>query len=286
MNIFNLIRQSYIKFIRELFIIFISIVLAFLFDDYREFKNEKSSYKETLANFRDELLSDLNGSALDSFRISTDNSTRGWKFERLLNLLWLDSLIDAKKATMADFRFIIKEYLYTETFSGQEPSPLAKEIRTKFSEHVKSKLTLNQLNIYEAEKKNLLAQRSYLEKHQERLDDMISKTNPYYNFTKQDSLLFYSNEFIWRYKDIVDARKGEYRYERWLIQNRYRKVFNAVNKEMELIGLPMSGELKCILVAGFYKRFECENGRRINNGDSLNSIKHIVEQDRQTNKSH
>jgi hypothetical protein len=103
MKIGKIIPDKYLKSLRELFVIFISIVLAFLFDDYRENKNENNEYRKTLLNFTEELIDNIDGkrNSLDSFRVNSDNIHRGRKLERLLNLIWFESKIDNREATMA-----------------------------------------------------------------------------------------------------------------------------------------------------------------------------------------
>ena len=85
MQPFSHVFRRYARHLRELFVIFLSIVLAFFFEDYRETKNEKSQYLETLAAFRLELIGEIESkrTVVDSFRIAGDVSTRGEDFARL-----------------------------------------------------------------------------------------------------------------------------------------------------------------------------------------------------------
>ncbi len=280
MKIGDIIPDKYSKSIRELFVIFISIVLAFLFDDYRENKNQNGEYKKTLVNFTDELVDDIDSrrNHLDSFRVDSDNILRGQDLERLLDLIWFESKIDNKKATMADFEYLIKSEHLSADISGYGPSPLSEELRTKFGEQITNRHLVKWLRIYEEEMKTLLKVDQASSDSHELIDRIIEKTNPNYKFTIKDSLLIFSNEFIWRYKNIVTLRRATYHYEKWLVQERLKRVYGELFKELESQGLSLV-EYKCTTIDNFNLRFECENGRLIS-GDSLISIAEIVEMKR------
>ena len=104
------------------------------------------------------------------------------------------------------------------------------------------------------------------------------KTNPYQQFDKEDSLLFYSKEFIWNYKELVRMRKQEFYYYRYLVRKRLIRVLSGMNDELESMGLSMPPD-SC-LRTNYQARFRCENGRSLNESDSLQSIEKIVLEER------
>lgn len=278
MNPLKNLTNSYLKWFLELVVIFLSVVLAFFFDDYRENKNENSEYKKTLLNFTEELIDDIDGrrNDLDSFRVASNNIHRGRQLERLLNLLWFESKLDKREATMTDLEYLIKSRHLSADMNGYGPSPLSEELRTKFGEQIDNRHLVKWLRIYEQEMKNLLKVDQISWDAHVSIYKIIEKINPTYKFTIQDSLQIYSNEFIWRYKDIVMGRKEEYYYDKWLVQKRLKTVFEELSKELDSQELSLADN-RCATIDNFELRFKCENGRPINNTDSLKRIEDIVE---------
>lgn len=273
----KLTSANLLKFLRELTIIFISIVLAFLFDDYREHRNQIEDYRETLLNFQEEVLGTINQkSHIDSLRVASDSYNQGREFERLLNILWLDSLIDVRRAKLIDFEFMLRSnYLTADLYGGYGISPLSQEIQVKYGDQIINKELLESLRNYDEEMINVQRlQQTMLESHR-LLNQLIEKTNPYYKFNQKDSLIFYSNEFLWRLKDIVYLRKQEYSYKKLLYQRRFKRTLIEINKELNEHKIKVPDQI-CSTIDNYVKRFECENNRPIEDSDSLRTIKELV----------
>jgi len=283
MKFTDLVTEKYSRSIRELIVLFISIVLAFLFEDYRENKNENNAYKKTLVDFTEELIDDMEQRRImvDSFRVKSGFSGR--QQEDVLDLIWFESKLDSKTATMADVEYLISSgNLSPNIIIGNfGPSPLAEELRTKFSDQINNPNLVKWLRSYEAEMMILVRFNKLLQDSHESLNKMIEKTNPYFRYSKQDSLLVYSNEFIWRYKDIVRNRESELWYNKLLVENRLKKVYKELKKEYELQGLPLDGDHKCAGIDSFRERFVCENGRQNTPGDSLQTMSSLVKKKRE-----
>ncbi len=272
--------KRYVRLIPELVVIFLSVLLAFFVDDYRESKNEETQYKSDLSTFRLELIAEINDIkiSLDSFRVYKDPPYQGKLYIQLLNQIWLDSLIEKRQATMKDFRFIIESTNLVPILEQQVKSPLPEEIRIKYDEHIQSKRTIKWLRIYLQEMGILGGINQMLYDGGQSLNQLIKKTNPYLKFDKQDSALFYSKEFIWNYRDIVSIRRQQYFYSKYLIEKRLIDVLDGMNDELSYLGISTPSDL-CVR-SSYYKRFICENERPIIDSDSLLTIKEIVMKER------
>ena len=260
----------------ELLVIFLSVVLAFFFDDYRESKNEEAQYKSDLTIFRLELIAEITDIkiSLDSFHVYNDESYQGKLYKQLLKQTWLDSLIEIRKATMKDFKFIIETTNLVPNPEQQIKSPLPEEIRTKYDEHIKNTRTIKWLRIYLQEMGILEGVNQMLYDGGQSLNQLLKKTNPYLEFDKQDSTLLYSNEFIWNYRDMVSNRRDQYHYSKYLTEKRLIDVLDGINEELNDLGVSIQSD-SCVR-SNYYKRFSCENERSIINSDSLMTIKEIV----------
>jgi hypothetical protein len=270
-------KETYFKLLLELVVIFLSVVLAFFFDDFREARNEKIQYKTDLLTFRNELVSTVNDMSikLDTFTVQGDIAYRGTKFKRLVNLNWFDSLLRIRKASMNDFRYLTEsDYLIPE-FGEYNKIPLANEIRVKYTEYFNSKDLLNNLNIYEQEMKNLSNLNQVLVDSYKDLDRFLMKMDPYLNFDKQDSLLLYSKEFIWAFNSCNENYKSEFQFTKWLVQKRFIKVINSVNHELESLGVALPNDLNCYS-PDFPSRFECSNNRKIQIHDSISRVDNMT----------
>jgi hypothetical protein len=280
MNKTKLNWKRYLRLVPELLVIFLSVLLAFFVEDYRESKNEESQYKSDLVIFRLELISEINdlNFSLDSFRVSQDDSHRGALYKQLVKQLWLDSLIRRQKATTKDFRFVIET---TELIPKPEPiakSPLPEEIRTKYDEHIRSTRTIKWLRVYLQEKGVLEGMNRMLYDGGNSLSQLLQKTNPNLEFDRRDSALFYSNEFIWNYRSMVSARKQQYLYSKRLAQKRLIDVLDGINEELDELGVSVPSD-SCVR-ANYRQRFICEHKRPINDSDSLITIQEEVIRER------
>lgn len=264
----------------ELLVIFLSVVLAFFFDDYRESKNEEAQYKSDLTIFRLELIAEITDIkiSLDSFHVYNDESYQGKLYKQLLKQIWLDSLIKIRKATMKDFQFIIETTNLVPSPEQQMKSPLPEEIRIKYDEYIQNKRTIKWLRIYGQEMGILGGVNKMLYDGGQCLNQLLKKTNPYLKFDTQDSTLFYSKEFIWNYRDIVSIRKQQYRYSKYLVEKRFIDVLDVINEELNDLGISFQSD-SCVR-SNYYERFICENERPIIDSDSLLTIKEIVIKER------
>ena len=254
--------------------IFVSVVLAFLFEDFRESKNEKTHYRADLSTFKKELVGQIDnmGVKLDTFQTKDDLAYRGAKVKRLVNLMWFDSLLSNRTASMDDFRFLLKSNYLLPEFGGYNRIPLANEIRLKYTEHIRGKDLIKVLTIYDEEMNNLSLLNQEINDSYDELDKLIRKMNPFLNFDRQDSLLLYSNEFIWIYKYCAENYESEFFYSKWLVQNRLIMIINAVDRELESLGEKKQTDIKTCLSPNFYDRFECENNRKIQASDSVSRV--------------
>lgn len=276
-------QQRLPRHLIEFAVIFLSVVLAFFFEDFRESRNEKQQYKETLMIFGEDLQGFVEGlrKDIDTVRIANDWNNRGQVFEVLLNLLWIDSLIDIKEANLIDFRYII-ESEYLQYWNIPIPvSPLSEEIRTRHVEHSSRSIKAGVLGIYDMEMSELNSIEQRFLNYYSSLNEIIDKTDPYFIYDAQDSLLFYSDEFIWRFKRIVKLHEAEYYYMRYLVQNRFVKVLNVVVRELERLGTDIPEDIQCFNMDNIYERFECEKGRPLDlEKDTITGISDIVSQKR------
>lgn len=265
-------RQEYFKLLLELVVIFLSVILAFLFDDFRESRNEKSHYKTDLLTLRNDLVGEINNvtAKIDTFQIKEDVPYRGRKLKQLIHLLWFDSLVNIKKASMMDFRFLIENFLVPD-LGDYDKNPLANEILLKYSEQIIDKNSLDVLKIYIQEMNRLSLINNETNEAYKELEQFIRKMDPFMNFDKQDSGLLYSKEFIWAYKHYVGNHKDDFAYTRWLVQKRLIKVINGLNSELDNLGHKIKDDSNCYSPS-FNKRFECENERKIENSDSLSRV--------------
>ena len=269
------LKRSFLEFI----VIFLSVVLAFFFDDFRETKNEKEQYKEAFMI----LAEDINGfvvdlrKSIDTVRISTDYANRGEYLEFLLNLKWLDSLIDKEAATMNDFRYIIDD-AYLQYVNIPIPiSPLSDQIGTRHGEHASRRIKAAILRIYEMEMDHLNEIDTKFKRYYEEIFAFISKTDPSYNFNQADSLLFYSNEFRWQLKRIVNLHDYEFRYREYLVEVRFVKIFGVLEDEVNRLGIPIPESAKCYKNFQFPARWECENERKLDpEKDKIELIREMV----------
>lgn len=266
-------RQQYFKLLLELLVIFLSVVLAFFFEDFRESRNEKNHYKTDLLTFKEELVGQINNISvkLDTFQIKDDLQYRGAKVKRLVNLMWFDSLISNGTASMTDFRFLLKSSFLIPEFGGYNRIALASEIRLKYTEQIRDKNLIKMLSIYDEEMNNLSLISQGINDSYVELDKLVRKMNPFLNFNRQDSLLLYSNEFIWTYKNCVENYESDFLYSKWLVQKRLITIVHSIDKELENLGEINSNEKNC-LKPGFYDRFECENNRKIDASDSVSRV--------------
>jgi len=276
-------KQRIPRYIIEFTVIFLSVVLAFFFEDFRESRNEEQQYKESLMIFGNDLSEFVIGlrKNTDTVRIANDWANRGGYLELLLNLKWLDSLIDKKEATMTDFRYII-EGKYLQNINIPIPlSPLSEEIRTKHGKHASGSIKKRVLRIYEMEMNNLSSLEDEFNNYYSNLDEIIEKTDPHFSYDEQDSLLFYSNEFIWRFKKILRLHRGEYYYKRYLVEDRFVGILNAVTRELERLGAEIPVDMLCFKMDNIYELFECEKGRPLDlENDTITKISMIVTQKR------
>lgn len=281
MQAFSNVLRRHARHLRELFVIFLSIVLAFFFEDYREAKNEKSQYLETLAAFRLELIGELESkrNVVDSFRIARDIPYRGEDFARLQVLNWLDTLITSRQATMAHFRYVFSTGVFdTKLYGAYAPSSHAVELRTHYQEHIQSDDLERKLKIYEQEMTISLRLREVFEKYADALSAITRDADPDLQFTATDSLLFYSNRFIWAYRDLLHMRQSEYLYNSWLAYDRLFKVLEVVNQELEWQGQLPANAFDCLDMRSFQSYIECQKGRALTPADSLESLSKLVEQ--------
>lgn len=273
--------SRFLRLLAEFTVIFLSVVLAFFFEDFRESRNEKEQYIEAISMFAvdiEELIKGLYYET-DSFRVTPDNS-RGHLLEKILILNWFDSLLNQKNASMSDFKFIIESRLLgvpitTETYL----SPLVEEIRTKYGEYAHPGIKSRFLLRYEREMKNLSAIDFRLKEFSKYLQEIIMRTDPYYNFTDEDSLLFYSNEFMWSYRRYVNTHQYRYQYKRfWLAQPQKRliDIAEAVNAELDRYGAPTERIRKCYEIEDFIQRYTCWEDGFDPEKDSIISINSLV----------
>src|SRR6478736_6325451 len=255
--------RRYLRLLPELVVIFLSVLMAFFVDDYRESKNEEAQYKSDLSIFRLELIAELNDIkiSLDSFHVYGNETYRGKLYKQLVKHIWLDSLIKIKKATLKDFRFIIET---TDLVPGAEQlmkSPLPEEIRIKYDEHIRNTRTIKWLRTYLQEMGILEEINKTLYDDGQSLNQLLKRTNPYLEFDKQDSTLFYSKEFIWNYRNMVSIRRQQYLYSKYLAEKRLIDVLDGMNDELKEFGISTPPD-SCVR-SNYYKRFICENERPI-----------------------
>ena len=272
--------RRYIRLLPELVVIFLSVLMAFFVDDYRESKNEEAQYKSDLSIFKLELIADMNDvkKSLDSFNVYNDASYRGKLYRQLLKQIWLDSLIKTKKATLKDFQFIIETTDLVPKPELQMKSPLPEEIRIKYDEHIQDTRTIKWLRVYLQEMGALGGINEMLYDAGQSLNQLLKKTNPYLEFDKQDSTLFYSKEFIWNYRNMVSIRRHQYLYSKYLVEKRLIDVLDGMNDELKSFGISTQSD-SCVRF-NYYKRFICENGRPVIASDSLLTIEEIVIKER------
>ncbi len=208
---------------------------------------------------------------LDSFKVLKDQSYRGTELIDLLNLKWLDSLIDRKAASLNDFRYIINSLSLFSGSGGHLQSPLAGEIRVKYVEQIQKAKTSKFLRIYIEETNDLKDLDQNTNEAIKKLHEFIMKTDPYLKFDRQDSLLFYSKEFIWKYKEVVKSRKFRYSHLRWLAQHRLRQIVGAMNSELVDLGVGPDPNADCAEF-DFKKRFHCEYGEIVGEITSIPKI--------------
>lgn len=279
----------FLRLLAEFTVIFLSVVMAFFFEDFRESRNEKEQYVEALSIFQaelDEVLWTLHF-VTDSFKVSNGYLNRGGLYEKVLILNWLDSLMDQKNATMIDFKFMIEsKFLDEPTPSAVSISPLVDEIRTKYGEYAHNRIKSRFLPRYKEEMKRINGKSIRLDKYYTELNKIIRRTNPYLDYNEQDSLLFYSNEFVWLYKKIVNLRREEHEYKLWLAQHRLIGVIEAVNDELDRYGVLIPESAKCYKL-DFLGRFECWEGRSIESEmDTVKNIYNILTQRINEYKAH
>jgi len=266
---FNLIPKEYLKLLAELVVIFLSVVLAFFFDDYREKRSQREQYKSDLTTFNSELLEVIGNihGRLDSFRVSSD-PYRGSKLYELLDLVWLDSLVDQRKATMADFRYIIRTH-YIDAFRPDfKMSPLANEIRIKYSAQAAGGNVLNWLSRYQEEVTNHQVGNGAVIEAIQKVIATIDKTSPDLEFDKQDSLLLYSKEARWSFKKVMRIQKDMYNFEKYLAQDRLMQIASGINNELLALGVETTWNPDCQGL-DFKKRYECEYGKSIKDEDIM-----------------
>jgi len=191
-------------------------------------------------------------------------------------LNWFDSLIDQKKANMIDFKFIIQSRLLdTPTPVAISVSPLVEEIRTRYGEYAHPRIKGRFMTLYVGAIKEIEGINIKLDEYYTELNKIIRKTNPYADYTKPDSLLFYSSEFIWLYKEIVRLHQREYFYKVWLAHERLQSIMEEVIKELNRYDVEISKE--CYQL-DFTQRYKCWEGSPIDSKkDTVESIRRIVD---------
>jgi hypothetical protein len=281
MKSFRTIPQGYFKLLLELVVIFLSVVLAFFFDDYREKKGETDQYKSDLLLFRRELVSEIveMAASIDSFQVSNPRTNGGDRLKQLLNLIWIDSLIDQKRASMQEFRYIIESYYLFPFISDTKISPLANEISVKYSNHISDRIILNGLSIYQEEMTNLQKVNVSITEGSKKIISFIHKTSPNLEFDRQDSILFYSKEVIWAFKNVLMMQREKYAYEKYLAQKRLIVVVEHVDHELRALDVQIPGDSDCYGF-NFKKRYECRENRPISQDAEILKIKDIVVHER------
>ena len=282
MKAYSIISNTYFKLLLELVIIFLSVVLAFFFDDYRESKNEESQYKKDLLTFRQAIVGEIGdrGAKLDSFYVTSDLPYRGAKLKRLLNLIWFDSLIDHRKAKLIDFKYLVRHsYLLSDYQAGSNYTPMATQILLKYAEQIRDESLVPKLSIYVEEMSHITELNKEIYNDYSELNKFIRKMDPYLNFDKEDSLLLYSKEFIWNFKNIVTDEEDQFFYTKWRVQKRLISILIVIDQELKLLNVSVSEHEKCISTS-YRLRFECGMGRALNEGDTILRIKDIVERRR------
>lgn len=277
MKYFRTMPQGYFKLLLELVVIFLSVVLAFFFDDYRDKKSMTDQYKSDLLLFRRELVSGIAEmtASIDSFQVANPRTNGGGRLKELLDLIWLDSLIDQKRATMQEFRYIIESYYLFPFISDAKISPLANEISVKYSNHISNRIILNGLSIYQQEMSNLQKVNESIIDGSKKIISFIHKTRPDLEFDKQDSILFYSREVMWAFKNVLMMQREKYAYEKYLAQKRLIVVVEHVDHELRALNIQIPGNSDCYGF-DFKKRYECENGKPISQDQELLKIKDIA----------
>ena len=182
---------------------------------------------------------------------------------------------------MAHYRFAFSAGAFdNKLYGGYAPSAHATELRTRFQEHIQSDHLERNLKIYAQEMTISLRLREAFEKYADALSAITRDADPYLQFTATDSLLLYSNRFIWAFRDLLRLRQGEYLYNRWLAHDRLFKVLEVVNQELGWQGQLPADAFECLNMRTFQSYIECQKGRALTPADSLESLSRLVEQRR------
>ena len=247
---------------KEFIVIFISIVLAFLFDDLRESINERSRYKEALLLFASDLTEGMWSmkSKLDSMHLE-EQSWSGIDFKEISELDWFDSLMDNNAVKYWHLKYMIDQhYIGNGLKNIYLISPLAEEIRTKHIEQASRVFTRKYLRAYLTEMAFLNNAANQIHVESERLNLEISKINLFDNQINYDSELMLSNEFKWYYKEQLRLTKAEYLFKDYLVNNKFVKVANGVKSEIERLHLFEADKYSCYTVKPLVERYECQEG--------------------------
>lgn len=246
----------------EFFVVFLSVVLAFFFEDFRESQNERNQYKEAFILFSSELNSTIQSvrSKLDSVKV--DNLPwSGDYYAELLEHLWLDSLLDKKQASMRHFEYFFAQGFLDGTFIASYPrSPLSDEIRRIHGEHARNNITRRMLPRYNEGMNGIEGIQEDLKSNYADLKSILLKTDPLGNYTAEDSLVFYSNEFRGIFKNLTEGLRLRNYYWNYLAKDRWIKVFDALVEEADRLNVKPPEDALCYALSDYVARFTCWEG--------------------------
>lgn len=246
----------------EFFVVFLSVVLAFFFEDFRESQNERNQYKETFILYSSELDGMVQSmrSKLDSVKV--DNLRwSGEYYQELQEYLWLDSLLDQRKATMNHFRYFYKQgYLDGLFIPSYGQSPLSDEIRKRHGEYASNSITRRMLPRYNEGMHVIDGLNGEFTKTYSDLNEILLHTDPLGEYGDSDSLIFYSNEFRGIFKNLTVALENRNLYLNYLTNDRWIVVFDELRKEAERLGISVDEDALCYRMTDYVERFTCWEG--------------------------
>ena len=271
------------RYLLEFALIFFSIIAAFYFEDYREDRREKKQYKELLIDFRADLLKNIRDIyyETDSLRIEKARfNFRGFSYVNTKHSRIVLELLLSNKASMRD----IKNYYrgFPEGSFGRmadwiKESSISEELTNKYSEHIPSSLK-NLLVRYRWVMSSISEMTELCNKSYEDLNGIFVLTDPFLNYDRQDSLLFYSNEFRNKYKGYaiqLDNRLESMTYyvsdSGWL-----KLLLKSVDEELNKFGVNTIA-LEDQVNDTILERLESDLGRPIDSkSDSILNLDDLI----------
>lgn len=250
--------------IREFLVVFLSIVLAFLFEDLRENLNGRSEYKEVLIIFASDLSEEMYSmkAKIDSSYLE-DLPWSGSDFAELQNLHWIDSLMKNASLRKWHLMFLLdRYYIGSETRRIYDISSLASEIRNKHNEYASRRFIRKELRVYETQMKYLDALSEQIHSAREQLNLQLSKLNLLDETINLDSEVVITSEFKWYFKEYLKLKEEEYLFKDYLVHNRLVFVSKGVKQELDNLHFIMGYSHRCFDITSLVERYECEEGKK------------------------